>query len=484
MYSVEREIAGRTLRIETGKIAKQANGAVMVRYGDTQVFVAVCAATARPDIDFFPLTVDYREKTSAAGKFPGGFIKREGRPSTKEILTCRLIDRPIRPLFPDEYDWDTQVAASVFAFDQENDPDILAVVAASTALSVSDVPFLGPIGAVRVGLIKDELVVNPTIEQLESSDLELVVAGTKDAVTMVESGANEISEEKILEAIELGPSVIRELCELQEELMGQCGQEKIELEPGPDHSELRGSLKDKYFGGLTEALRTEGKHARKNACKAVITAALDEVSPEPEDGAEPNPDLPDRKLVKTLLGSVSDEAEREMILGGTRTDGRSHTDIRDITIEAGVLPRQVHGSALFTRGETQSIVSATLGTTRDQQIVDGLSEEYRERFMLHYNFPSYCVGETWPNRGPKRREIGHGALAQRALTPVLPDEDKFPYTIRLISDITESNGSSSMASVCGGTMALMDAGVKIRQPVAGIAMGLIKEGDRVAILSD
>ena len=484
VFTVEKSIAGRTLVIEVGRIARQANGSAVVRYGDTQSFVAVTGAPPRFEMDFFPLTVDYREKTSAAGKFPGGFIKREGRPTTKEILTCRLIDRPIRPLFPKEYTWDTQVAASVFASDQQNDPDILALIAASTALSVSDIPFNGPLGGVRIGLVDGEFVVNPTVDQLKRSDLELIVAGTKDAVTMVEAGANEISEEQMLEAIDLAHDVIKQVVVLQEELVAKCGKEKMELESFPDVSELKNDLRSRYYAGLSDALSTSGKQTRKLAVKAVVDAAVAELCPEVAPPAEPPRDAPQPKLVKGLMGEVSGEAEREMILSGTRTDGRSHADIREISGEVSTLPPVVHGSALFTRGETQALISCTLGTGRDSQIVDGLAEEYSERFMLHYNFPAYCVGETWPNRGPKRREIGHGALAARALSAVMPDDDKFPYTVRLISDIMESNGSSSMASVCGGTLALMDAGVQIKQPVAGIAMGLIKDGDRVAILSD
>jgi polyribonucleotide nucleotidyltransferase len=481
---VEKVIAGRKLIIESGRVARQANGAVRVRYADTEVFAAATMAEPRMEFDFFPLTVDYREKTSAAGKFPGGFIKREGRPTTKEILTSRLIDRPLRPLFPGGFVKDLSVQSLVFAADQQNDPDILAVIAASAALCVSDIPFLGPLGAVRIGLAGGELIVNPTQTQLKESDLELVVAGTREAVTMVECGANEVTEDKMIEAIGLAHSIIREIVELQDELVRGCGKEKVAVEPPPDHSALKNELKGRFYHLFPDALRTSGKQERKQVVQAVIEKAADEVSPVVEPPAEPAPDVPDRALVLKLLGELSDEAEREMILGGLRTDGRSHAEIRPITVDVEVLPRVVHGSALFTRGETQAMVVVTLGTASDQQIVDGLSEEYSERFMFHYNFPSFCVGETWPNRGPKRREIGHGALAGRALKAVIPPEEKFPYTIRVISDIMESNGSSSMASVCGGTMALMDAGVKIRRPVAGIAMGLIKEGDRVAILSD
>ena len=477
---VDTVIGGRTLSIETGAVARQAHGAVIVRYADTMVFCAVTVADPREGIDFFPLMVDYREKTSAAGKFPGGFIKREGRPTTKEILTCRLIDRPIRPLFPDGFKMDTSVAVSVLSADQDNDPDILAMIASSAALAVSEVPFNGPTGSVRIGRINDEFVVNPTSEELKTTTLDLVVSGTRDAVVMVEAAAHELSEDVILEAIDLAHGVIRDVVKLQEDLVGRCGKPKMAVEPPADHSALLNDLRSKYYNQLEPALRTEGKHTRKYAVKEVVSKALDEVAPEVES---PAPDALDRGLVKQLLVKLSEEAERNMIVSGKRTDGRSFTDIRDISIEVGLLPR-THGSSLFTRGETQALVSVTLGTGDDEQRVDGLGAEHSEKFMLHYNFPSFCVGETWANRGPKRREIGHGNLAARALLSVLPPEEVFPYTVRVISDITESNGSSSMASVCGGTMALMDAGVKIRQPVAGIAMGLVKEGDEVCVLSD
>lgn len=481
---VEKVIGGRTLSIETGRMGKQASGAAVVRYGETVVF---CAATVAPlefDRGFFPLTVDYREKTSAAGKFPGGFIKREGRPTTKEILTARLIDRPIRPLFADNFLMDTSIQLMVLAADQQNDPDILAMIAASSALSISEVPFLGPTGSVRIGLVDGEFVINPTQDQMKVTDLDLVVSGTKDAVAMVEAGANEVSEDQIIEAISLAHEAIKEIIDLQDDLMRQCGKPKMELAAAPDHSGLYSDLKSGYYQLFEPALRTEGKMARQKAVKAVIAQALDAVAPELDPPpAAPAPGAVDRKLAKKLLSQLSEEAEREMIVGGKRTDGRGFTDIRDIAIDVALLPR-VHGSALFTRGETQALVVVTLGTGDDEQRVDGLGEEYSEKFMLHYNFPAFSVGETWPNRGPKRREIGHGTLAARALKAVIPPEDTFPYTVRVISDILESNGSSSMASVCGGTMALMDAGVKIRQPVAGIAMGLVKEGDKVCVLSD
>jgi len=467
-------------------MARQANGAAMVQYADTTVFCAVTVAPPRENQDFFPLTVDYREKTSAAGKFPGGFIKREGRPTTKEILTCRLMDRPLRPLFPEGFIMDTSVTAMVLSADQQNDPDILAMIAASACLAVSDVPYLGPTGSVRIGLINGQHVIMPTQSQLKESQLDLVVSGTRDAVTMVEAGANEVSEEIMLRAISKAHEVIREIIEIQDELIRQCGKPKIEVPPLPDHSSIKNGLEEKYRSLFPPALRTPGKQTRKAAVDAVITKILDEIAPLPPVGTPPPavpPAGPDRKLLGKLLGQIVEEIERNMILDGRRVDGRGYGDIREIAIDVGTLPR-VHGSALFTRGETQALVVVTLGTGDDEQIIDGLAEEYSEKFMLHYNFPSFSVGETWPNRGPKRREIGHGALAGRALKAVIPPEDKFPYTVRVISDVLESNGSSSMATVCGGTMALMDAGVKIRQPVAGIAMGLVKDGDRVAVLSD
>ncbi|HVR74651.1 MAG TPA: polyribonucleotide nucleotidyltransferase [Planctomycetota bacterium] len=481
---VEKVIGGRTLSIETGRMARQASGAAVVRYADTVVFCAVTVAPPRENVDFFPLTVDYREKTSAAGKFPGGFMKREGRPTNKEILTARLMDRPLRPLFPENFVMDTSVQSMVLSADQQNDPDVLAMIASSASLAVSEIPFFGPTGAVRIGLIDGQYVVNPTQAELKESSLDLVVSGTRDAVTMVEAGANEVSEDVMLKAITRAHEVIREIIALQDDLVRQCGKPKMELEPPPDHSALRGDLKAKYYRPLSAALRTPGKHTRNAAVKAVVDAALDEVAPvvEPAPLVLP-PGAIERSLAKSILRHLSEEAEREMILEGTRTDGRDYKTVRDIVIEVGTLPR-VHGSALFTRGETQALVIVTLGTGDDEQIVDGLLEEYSEKFMLHYNFPSFSVGEAWPNRGPKRREIGHGALAGRAIKSVMPSEDKFPYTVRVISDVLESNGSSSMATVCGGTMALMDAGVQLRQPVAGIAMGLVKEGDRVAILSD
>ncbi len=480
----EMVINGRTLSIETGRIAKQANGASVVRYGDTVVFCAVAAGDIPAHLDFFPLTVDYREKTSAAGKFPGGFIKREGRPTTKEILTCRLIDRPIRPLFPDNLGKEVSVQAMVLSADQENDPDVLTMIASSAALSVSDIPFNGPTGSVRVGRKDGQFVLFPTISEAKEGELDLVVSGTRDAVVMVEGSANELPEDVVIDAILYAHEQIREIIKLQEGLVLQVGKEKFAVPEPEDHSGLMNRIREQYGERLKQALLTEGKIATKKAVEAITTEALDAISPEFEPPDFPPPGTPKRSLVKSLLGEVCKKLEREHIVESrTRTDGRRTDEIRPIAIEVGFLPR-THGSAIFTRGETQALVSVTLGTGRDEQIVDGLQDEYKEKFMVHYNFPSFCVGETWPNRGPKRREIGHGNLAMRALGAVIPPEDKFPYTVRVVSDIMESNGSSSMATVCGGTMAMMDAGVSIRQPVAGIAMGLIKEGDEIRVLSD
>jgi polyribonucleotide nucleotidyltransferase len=483
VHKTECSLGGRTLSIEVGRMARQASGSALVRLGDTVVFAAVSAADLREDFDFFPLTVDYREKTYAAGKFPGGFFKREGRPTTKETLTMRLIDRPLRPLFPKNLGKDVSIQTLVLSFDQQNDPDILAMIGASAALAVSEIPVAAATGSVRMGLIDGQLVVMPTIGDMPKSDLDLVVSGTKDAVLMVECGAKEVSEEVMISAISRAHESIREIIGLQEGLVRLCGKQKFPIPVEPDESQLKGIIRDRYFERLKQAILTEGKHERKNAIKAVEEEALEALSPEVEPPALPPPGTPERSRVKPLIEDAVREAERSLILGGVRADRRGLKDIRAITVEVGVLPR-THGSVLFTRGETQALVVATLGTGQDEQIVDGLAEEYSEKFMVHYNFPSFSVGEAWPNRGPKRREIGHGNLARRGLEAVVPPPEKFPYTIRLVSDIMESNGSSSMATVCGGTLALMDAGVKIRQPVAGIAMGLIKEGDQIRILSD
>jgi polyribonucleotide nucleotidyltransferase len=479
---VARQIGGRTLTIETGVVAKQASGAAIVRYGDT-VVLAAAVVGKEMDADFFPLSVEYREKTYAAGKFPGGFIKREGRPTTKEILTSRLIDRPIRPLFPAGYRKEVVVTAQAMSADLENDPDIVAMVAASAAVSLCQgLDFYGPIGAVRVGRIGEQLVINPTSKELQSSTLDLVVAGTADAINMVEAGAKEVSEQVVLDALKLGHENVREIISMIRELVEKAGRTMVAPPAGEIHAIERTPLLEeveaKYYQDVYAANQVPGKFARKAALDAVKKRMKEEYAAKIEANEV------DAGALSSAFGDLERMAIRNVtVKERRRTDGRAFDEIRAIDIEVGYLPR-THGSCLFTRGETQAIVTATLGTAADTQRVDGLTEGYEQRFMLHYNFPSYCVGETWPNRGPKRREIGHGALAERALEPVLPDAARFPYTIRIVSEVTESNGSSSMASVCGGTLALMDAAVPIRRPVAGIAMGLIKEGEEYAILSD
>ncbi|GIW73342.1 MAG: polyribonucleotide nucleotidyltransferase [Planctomycetota bacterium] len=481
--TVQREIGGRTMTMETGRIARQAHGAVMVRYGGT---VLLCATTVGPEIDkdFFPLSVDYREKTYAVGRFPGGFFKREGRPTTQEVLTARLCDRPLRPLFPKSYRREIAVNILALSADMENQPDVLAVngSSAACALAGEEARFGGPVGCVRIGRIGEEFVVNPTHLDMAHSSLDLVVAGTEDAIIMVEAGANEVSEELMVEALNFAMEPIRQMVEMQKELVEKAGRTlyRPPAEPElPYDPELVAALEKSCGAELAEANRTPGKHERKAALKAIKQRVLEAYAEKLQAG----------ELQPAALGAAFDELERRVVRRqileeGKRADGRGLDEIRPIDIEVGLLPR-THGSALFTRGETQTIVTVTLGATRmDTQRVDGLVEPYEKRYMFHYNFPSYCVGETWPNRGPRRREIGHGALAERALQPVVPDQERFPYTIRVVSEVTESNGSSSMASVCGGTLALMDAGVPIRRPVAGIAMGLVKQDDRYAILSD
>jgi len=473
----EVEIGGKIFSIETGRYARQANGSVMVRYGDTMVLVsAVASPEAREDQSFFPLQVEYREKTSAAGKFPGGFIKREGRPTEKEILTSRLIDRPIRPLFPENFMNETQVVAFVVSYDGENDADVLAAIGASAALTISDVPFDGPIAEVRVGRVDGKLIVNPTHSEIEQSDLELVIAGTSDSIIMVEGESKEVSEEDLLAALNFAKEEIKKLVQLQEEIKSEAGKAKWEIDKNEIDPELKKevlNLAGEKYKVIVHSVLTKDERSTKNKeLQTEVLTALDEKFPEQE------------KVIGSILHDLEKELMRERILSeGVRLDGRSTTEVRPITVELGVLAR-THGSALFTRGETQSLTSITLGTKNDEQIIDGLREEYTKRFMLHYNFPPFSVGEVGRMTGVGRREIGHGNLAERALKMVLPDEEVFPYTVRIISDILESNGSSSMATVCAGSLAMMDAGVGISKGVAGIAMGLVKEGDRYAILSD
>ena len=476
-HVVEREIAGRTLRLESGQLAKQAAGAVLVRYGDTVVLSAVVSADPRPGIDFFPLTVDYREKYAAVGKFPGGFMKREGRPSTKEILTMRQIDRPCRPLFPKGYKDEVQIQAMVLSADQENDSDILAMIGAFAALTISDIPFDGPLGAVRVGRVDDELVVNPTFAQRGESTLDMLLGGHKEAVNMIEVGANELSEDIIAEAIELGHQAVIEICEMISELTEKCGSEKMPYEV-PDTSELVWMLEAKVGADYRRAREIEGKRERGSTIRELLNGFKSEVCPEGED--EPKYG---EELVRMAVEDFEEKVVRDEVMANRRAGGRGSKELREISGETAILPR-THGSAIFTRGETQALVTTTLGTLGDGQIVDGLSDEYRQKFMVHYNFPPFSVGECRRIMGPSRRDIGHGMLAERSLERVLPDPEVFPYTIKLVSDILESNGSSSMATVCGGTLALMDAGVPIQRPVAGISIGMVSEGDKYELITD
>ena len=475
---VEREIAGRTFSIETGKIAKQAAGSVWVQYGDTVVFVGVATGSPRPGIDFFPLTVDYREKTFAAGKIPGGFFKREGRPTNKEILTMRMIDRPIRPMFPEAFKDEVLIQAMVLSHDQENDPDIMSMIGASAALLVSHLPFEMPLGAVRLGRVEDKLVVNPTIAQMEYSDMELVLGGHADAVNMIELGAREVQEEHILEAIKEGHRFIRIACEMQQELFERA-KKPVTWKPPAKNERLCGLLRERCTQEFKTRKQITGKQERNEAVSGLYAEVLDEIAPKDEA----NPEY-DRGEAWGIMHEIEGKVVKDMVLeSSVRSDGRAPLKIRDLSGEVGVLPR-THGSAIFQRGETQALVTATLGTIRDEQIVDGLIEEYSKKFMLHYNFPPICTGEVKRVGAVSRREIGHGNLAEKALEAVLPSPDDFPYTIRLVSDIMESNGSSSMATVCGGTLALMDAGVPILRPVAGISIGMFHDGEKHLMVVD
>ena len=481
--NVKGKIAGRDLILETGNWAKQSDGSIIATYGGTKVMAMANRAKAREGLDFFPLTVDYRERTYAAGKYPGGFFKREARPTNKETLTCRLIDRPIRPLFPDGYKEEVQVLITVIQYDGEIDPDVVGMVAAFAALRTSSIPFTENLGAVRVGYLDEKVIVNPSIEQTESEDnqLNLVMAATKDAVQMVEAGANQVSEAVILDALEAGQKVCGEIGAMIDKLAKKVKKPKLEFQAPEVRTDLDKKVERKFYKKLFAAVTSKGnKHERGAAIDEVATAIKE--WGEIEFAKSETIDA-DTKYLKNLIHDLKKRAERETILEGTRTDGRGTSDIRPISCEVGPLER-LHGSSIFTRGETQALVTTTLGTVDDEQIVEGLGDGIRKKFYLHYNFPPFCVGEVRPQRGPGRREIGHGMLAERALVSVLPDPSVFPYTIRLVSEILESNGSSSMASVCGGCLSLMDAGVPIQQPVAGIAMGLIKEGRKTAILSD
>ncbi len=474
VYSVD--FGGRALTIETKKVARQADGSCMVRYGDTVVLVTACRAReASEGLDFMPLTVNYQEMTYAAGKIPGGFFKREGRPSEKEVLCSRLIDRPLRPLFPKGYSNETQVIATVMSIDPENDPEVAALVGASAALTISDIPFDGPIAVVRVGRVEGEFVCNPSHAQRKESDIDLLVACTKDAIIMVEGGALFATEDDLLAAMDFAHNSMQGVIEFQAEMAREIGNEKIALAPIVENSELIGDVSNFASEKIKEAMKIVTKLERYARLKEVSRELLDELS-EKYDGGE--------KEIKKAFSNLKYTILRESVLDtGVRVDGRGLRDVRQINGEVGLLPR-THGSALFTRGETQAMVIATLGTSDDAQRIDALLGWESKRFMLHYNFPPFSVGEVKFLRSPGRREIGHGALAERAIVKVFPTEEEFPYTVRIVSEILESNGSSSMASICGASLALMDAGVPIKSPVAGIAMGLIQEGERVAILSD
>ncbi len=480
MEKVQTEFGGRTLTIETGRLAKQAGGSVLVSYGETMVLVTATASqTPKEGIDFLPLTVDYIEKTFSAGKIPGGFFKREGRPSEQAVLTSRFIDRPIRPLFPDNYANETQVIATVLSFDAENEPDVLAMTGASAALLLSPVPFLGPIAGVCVGRVEGKLMINPTPEQMLQSDIDIMLAASKDAVVMVEGGAAEVSEEDMLAAIRFGHEAVQPVLAMQELLAKKVGKAKMTVAAPATPIDVQKKAEQFLKGKLIEVVTIREKQKRSQAIKDLQTALIAHVLGEEDPKTHPH-----TLFLKGVFEEEQSSVVREMILKTKkRIDGRGTRDIRQITSEVGFLPR-THGSALFTRGETQALVVATLGSSDDQQRIDALGESYHKNFMLHYNFPPFSTGETKPLRSPGRREVGHGALAERALARVLPDTDKFPYTIRVVSEILESNGSSSMATVCGGALSLMDAGVPITAPVAGIAMGLIQSGKEYAILSD
>ncbi len=477
MKKKEIDLGGRTLTLETGRFARQASGSVMITLGDTMVLATVVLAdTPREGIDFFPLSCEYREKTSAAGKIPGGFFKREGKPSEKEVLSARLMDRPIRPMFADNFRNEVQIVASVYSSDQENDGDVLAATAASAALMIAGAPFEGPIAEVRVARVNGEFVVNPTFSQLNDADLEVVLAGTEDSILMVEGEAEEISERDMLEALKFGHEYIGQICRGIAEFAAEAGKPAMEVVtqelPEGISDRIHALCYDRLFDLAGTVLAKEERATATKAIYTEVAEALAEEYPEQEG------------VIKHLIHDFEKDAMRRTILEkGQRLDGRGLTDVRPISCEVSVLPR-AHGSSLFTRGETQALMSCTLGTKSDEQIIDGLREEFRKRFMLHYNFPPFSVGEVGRFGFTSRREIGHGNLAERALKNMLPSEEEFPYTIRLLCDILESNGSSSMATVCSGSMALMDAGVPIRKPVAGVAMGLIKEGDQVAVLTD
>lgn len=474
---VEKKIGDSVLSFETGQLAKQAESCVLAQYGDTVVLNAVTTGPSRPGTDFFPLTCDYRERFAAAGKFPGGFIKREGRPTTKETLTSRLVDRPIRPLFPEGFIDEVQVQCLVLSSDTQNDADVLAMNGAACAVFVSTLPFQGPIASVRIGRIEGKLIPFPTVSQLDESDLDMIVSANEREVVMIEGFGQEILENEMLDAIKYAHGICREVIELQKELFAKVNPAKVQF-VSPDDSSLIATLKDRYYDRFKTAKQIDGKQDRNEACAQLRQSAFAELVPDPsaEGALDPN-------VFFRAWHSLENQIVRDLILAGTRSDGRDSKSLRPIHCETDLLPR-THGTALFQRGETQAFITVTLGTPRDEQRVDGLMDEYSKKFMLDYNFPPFSVGECKPNRGPGRREIGHGMLAERSLEAVLPDPDDFPYTMRVISDILESNGSSSMASVCGGCLGLMAAGVPITNPVAGISIGLVRDKDDFVLLTD
>ncbi|PER54414.1 polyribonucleotide nucleotidyltransferase [Bacillus thuringiensis] len=471
------ELAGRQLTVETGQLAKQANGAVLVRYGDTAVLSTATASKEAKNVDFFPLTVNYEERLYAVGKIPGGFIKREGRPSEKAILASRLIDRPIRPLFADGFRNEVQVVSIVMSVDQDCSSEMAAMLGSSLALSISDIPFEGPIAGATVGRINGEFVINPTVEQQEQSDIHLVVAGTKDAINMVEAGADQVPEETMLEAIMFGHDEIKRLIAFQEEIVQAVGKEKSEVKLYEVNADLNQAVREMAEEDMHSAIQVHEKHAREDAINEVKKRVIEHYEAEEADADTLG------QVNEILYKIVKEEVRRLITVEKIRPDGRKGDEIRPLASEVGILSR-THGSGLFTRGQTQALSICTLGALGDVQILDGLGVEESKRFMHHYNFPSFSVGETRPMRGPGRREIGHGALGERALEPVIPSEKDFPYTVRLVSEVLESNGSTSQASICGSTLAMMDAGVPLKAPVAGIAMGLVKSGEHYTILSD
>ncbi len=477
IYRKETQIGGKPFIIETGKLAKQANGAAWVQLGETVILAtAVCDKTAKEDIDFFPLSVDYREKAYAVGKIPGGFFKREGKPSDTEVLSARLVDRPIRPLFPEAYRNETQVFIWVLSADREHDADVLGITGASIALNLSDIPIQAVIAGVRVGRINGEFIVNPTYAQKIESDIDLVMAASEDSVLMVEGAASEISEEDMVAALEFGHEEIRKIIAVEKEIIALAGKPKMTVVE-TDWSELDKQVKKLAGDSIAKALEAHEKQERQNALAEVVDAVLQQMTDENSEPAQ-------IARIKSVIHDLEKELMRGKVLNtGVRLDGRKADEIREITVEVGVLPR-AHGSALFTRGQTQALAATTLGTKIDEQRIEGLEGEFWKSYMLHYNFPPFATGEVKPVRGVSRREVGHGNLAERAIKPMIPSDQIFPYTLRIVSDVLESNGSSSMATVCAGSLSLMDAGVPVKDAVAGIAMGLIKEGDRVVILTD